>query len=106
MNPDRREARRLMSARRGTFPPFSEGPTACLGSRMAMVELVASLAYIFRKFRVRAPLESTSRSDEIGVEASEAESRARLIRQITKDVAFNLVVQTAKPLSVELIPRR
>ncbi|KOS20350.1 Cytochrome P450 97B2 [Escovopsis weberi] len=42
----------LFRPERGSYIPFADGPRACLGRRVAQVELVAALAVIFREYSV------------------------------------------------------
>ncbi|KAL7623209.1 hypothetical protein AAE478_006890 [Parahypoxylon ruwenzoriense] len=48
---------------RGAFIPFSDGARACLGRRMAIVELVSALAAIFQKYSIELAVDEWA-SDE------------------------------------------
>ncbi|KAI0885471.1 cytochrome P450 [Annulohypoxylon maeteangense] len=50
---------------RGSFIPFSDGARACLGRRMAIVELVATLAVIFQKYSIELAVDEWANDDKV-----------------------------------------
>ncbi|KAI1462627.1 cytochrome P450 [Annulohypoxylon moriforme] len=50
---------------RGSFIPFSDGARACLGRRMAIVELVATLAVIFQKYSVELAVDEWASDEKV-----------------------------------------
>ncbi|KAJ2982043.1 hypothetical protein NUW58_g6530 [Xylaria curta] len=50
---------------RGSFIPFSEGPRACLGRRIAIVEVLAALAFIFQKYSIENAVDEWASDDEV-----------------------------------------
>ncbi|KAI1091330.1 cytochrome P450 [Rostrohypoxylon terebratum] len=63
---------------RGSFIPFSDGARACLGRRMAIVELVAMLSVIFQKYSIELAVDEWA-SDEKVAEMSKDE-KAKLYK--------------------------
>ncbi|KAI0867955.1 cytochrome P450 [Hypoxylon argillaceum] len=50
---------------RGSYIPFSEGPRACLGRRLAIVEVLAALAVIFQKYSIENAVEDWASDEEV-----------------------------------------
>ncbi|KAI2602085.1 cytochrome P450 [Hypoxylon sp. NC1633] len=50
---------------RGAFIPFSDGARACLGRRMAIVELVSSLAVIFQKYSIELAVDEWASDEKV-----------------------------------------
>lgn len=50
---------------RGSYFPFSEGPRACLGRRLAIVEVLAALAVIFQKYSIENAVEDWADDDAV-----------------------------------------
>ncbi|KAI0409988.1 cytochrome P450 [Xylaria palmicola] len=50
---------------RGSFIPFSDGPRACLGRRLAIVELLAALAVIFQKYSIENAVDDWATDEEV-----------------------------------------
>lgn len=55
----------LFVPRKGAFLPFSEGARACPGKRFAQVEMVASLAVVFKVWSVELDVEKWASDEEI-----------------------------------------
>ncbi|TGJ86380.1 hypothetical protein E0Z10_g2349 [Xylaria hypoxylon] len=49
----------------GSFIPFSEGPRSCIGRRLAIVEVLAALAYIFQKYSIENAVDDWASNDEV-----------------------------------------
>ncbi|KAI1762843.1 cytochrome P450 [Hypoxylon sp. FL1150] len=63
---------------RGAFIPFSDGARACLGRRMAIVELVSALAVLFQKYSIELAVDEWV-SDE-KVKGMSKEEKAKVYR--------------------------
>ncbi|KAI0109250.1 cytochrome P450 [Nemania sp. FL0031] len=50
---------------RGSYIPFSEGPRACLGRRLAIVEVLAALAVIFQKYSIENAVDDWASKEEV-----------------------------------------
>ncbi|KAI1105339.1 cytochrome P450 [Jackrogersella minutella] len=50
---------------RGAFIPFSDGARACLGRRMAIVELVSALAAIFQKYSIELAVDEWANDEKV-----------------------------------------
>ncbi|KAI1211629.1 cytochrome P450 [Annulohypoxylon truncatum] len=50
---------------RGSFIPFSDGARACLGRRIAIVELVAALAVIFQKYSIELAVDEWASDEKV-----------------------------------------
>ena len=50
---------------RGSFIPFSEGPRACLGRRLAIVEVLGALAAIFQKYSIENAVDDWASNEEV-----------------------------------------
>ncbi|KAI5861196.1 cytochrome P450 [Durotheca rogersii] len=51
---------------RGAFIPFSDGARACLGRRIAIVELASALAVIFQRYSVELAVDEWASDDQVG----------------------------------------
>ncbi|KAK8026496.1 hypothetical protein PG991_003552 [Apiospora marii] len=78
----------LITPRRGTFIAWSEGERSCPGKKFSQVEFVATIASLFRHWRV----EPTRRSGE-----SATEARHRILHQLETDSAQVLLLQMLHP---------
>ncbi|KAI1336888.1 cytochrome P450 [Xylariaceae sp. FL0016] len=65
--------------RRGTFIPFSDGARACLGRRIALVELISSLAVIFQKYSIELAVDEWA--SDGSVKSMGREEKARVYRK-------------------------
>ncbi|KAI1778133.1 cytochrome P450 [Hypoxylon cercidicola] len=63
---------------RGAFIPFSDGARACLGRRMAIVELVSALAVLLQKYSIELAVDEWA-SDE-KVEGMNKDEKTRIYR--------------------------
>ncbi|KAI1806074.1 cytochrome P450 [Daldinia bambusicola] len=50
---------------RGAFIPFSDGARACLGRRVAIVELVSALAVIFQKYSIELAVDEWASDEKV-----------------------------------------
>ncbi|KAI2469433.1 cytochrome P450 [Annulohypoxylon bovei var. microspora] len=67
---------------RGSYIPFSDGARACLGRRMAIVELVATLAVVFQKYSIELAVDEWA-SDE-KVSGMSKDEKAKLYKTAQK----------------------
>ncbi|KAI0431578.1 cytochrome P450 [Xylaria sp. FL1042] len=50
---------------RGSYIPFSEGPRACLGRRLAIVEVLAAVAFIFQRYSIENAVDEWASNEEV-----------------------------------------
>ncbi|KAI0544443.1 cytochrome P450 [Xylaria curta] len=50
---------------RGSYIPFSDGARSCLGRRIAIVEVLAALAFIFQNYSIENAVEEWASNDEV-----------------------------------------
>ncbi|KAI5922650.1 cytochrome P450 [Camillea tinctor] len=60
---------------RGSFIPFSDGARACLGRRIALVELVSALAVIFQKYSVELAVDEWATDADVDIMSREEKAR-------------------------------
>ncbi|OTA02437.1 Cytochrome P450 [Trichoderma parareesei] len=89
----------LFKPERGSYIPFSDGARSCLGRRIAVVEIIAALAVIFRSYSVELAVDEWAKPDE--VEAMGREERARLYRR-AQDKSRWTVGQASTRLTLNL----
>lgn len=85
---------KLFHPERGAYIPFSDGARACLGRRLAQVEVISALAVLFQRYSVEldvsewadgAAVEGMTREERKGVyEKAQKKSRETLARARTK----------------------
>lgn len=56
---------KLYQPPRGAFIPFSDGPRACLGRRIAQVEVIAAMAVIFQKYSFELAVDEWASDEEV-----------------------------------------
>ncbi|KAI1389972.1 cytochrome P450 [Hypoxylon trugodes] len=56
---------------RGAFIPFSDGARACLGRRMAIVELVSALAVTFQKYSIELAVDEWASDEKVATMSRE-----------------------------------
>ncbi|KAI0976691.1 cytochrome P450 [Xylaria arbuscula] len=72
---------------RGSFIPFSEGPRACLGRRLAIVEVLAAVAVIFQKYSIENAVEDWAPDDEVArMDQAQKETLYKKAIQRSRDV--------------------
>ncbi|KAI0539793.1 cytochrome P450 [Xylaria digitata] len=72
---------------RGSYIPFSEGPRACLGRRLAIVEVIAALAVIFQKYSIENAVDDWASDDEVArMDRSQKEGLYKKAVQRSRDV--------------------
>ncbi|RYO98464.1 hypothetical protein DL766_004337 [Monosporascus sp. MC13-8B] len=84
----------LVTPQRGTFFPWSEGERSCPGKKFSQVEFVATLAVLFRDWKVD-PVASKHESID--------DARKRVFVQIETDSAQVLLLQMLHPERVPLV---
>lgn len=55
----------LFRPERGAYIPFSDGARACLGRRIAQVEVIAALAVLFREYSVELAVDEWATDEEV-----------------------------------------
>ncbi|KAI0426693.1 cytochrome P450 [Xylaria sp. FL1042] len=78
----------MFTPQRGTFIPWSKGERSCPGKRFSQVEFVATMAALFRDWRVSPELMRGETSEK---------ARARLLNLIEVDSAQVLLLQMLHP---------
>ncbi|KAI0009930.1 cytochrome P450 [Xylariaceae sp. FL0662B] len=66
---------------RGSFIPFSDGARACLGRRIALVELVAVLAMIFQKYSIELAVDEWASDEKVASVSREEKAQVYKIAQ-------------------------
>jgi cytochrome P450 len=56
---------KLFRPERGAYFPFSDGPRACLGRRIAQVEVLAALAAVFSKYSLELAVDAWASDEEV-----------------------------------------
>ncbi|KAK2745042.1 hypothetical protein FQN55_006399 [Onygenales sp. PD_40] len=62
-----RSPRTMFRPERGAYNPFGAGPRSCLGRRVAQVEVVATLAVVFRKYSIELAVDEWATDEEVSV---------------------------------------
>ncbi|KAH8128751.1 hypothetical protein ACSS6W_003814 [Trichoderma asperelloides] len=69
----------LFRPERGSYIPFSDGARSCLGRRIAVVEMMAALAVIFRSYSVELAVDEWASPEQ--VDQMSREERARIYKK-------------------------
>lgn len=80
---------------RGTFLGWSEGARGCPGRKFSQVEFVATLATLFKDWRVEPMVEGSGETPEL--------ARKRVLDFIEKDTGYVLLLQMKHPERCPLI---
>lgn len=83
----------LLEPHKGTFFPWSEGARACPGRKFSQVEVVGALATMLQ----RSAIEPVPRAGE-----SDADARARVMREIDESTGWGLLLQLLRPERIEI----
>ncbi|KAH9905726.1 cytochrome P450 [Xylariomycetidae sp. FL2044] len=86
----------VMTPARGTFFPWSEGERNCPGKKFSQVEFVATLAALFRDWRVDPVPQPSQTVDD---------ARRQILKTIEKDSAQVLLLQMLHPERIPLVWR-
>lgn len=81
----------------GTFFPWSGGPRICPGKKFSQVEVVASIAYLFRNHHVR-PVQEAGETRE--------ESSKRFFKNTMDDFGLVMTIRPKHPEKIKLIWER
>lgn len=96
--PGGEEEEEIIDPKRGTFLGWSEGARDCPGKKFSQVEFVATMAALFRDWRVEPAPKYEGESA--------GEKRERVLRLIEEDSAPVLLLQMLRPERVGLVWRR
>ncbi|KAK6951166.1 hypothetical protein Daesc_007697 [Daldinia eschscholtzii] len=66
---------------RGSFIPFSDGARACLGRRVAIVELVSALAVIFQKYSIELAVDEWASDEKVAKMSQDEKARVYKMAQ-------------------------
>ncbi|KAI0386865.1 cytochrome P450 [Hypomontagnella monticulosa] len=84
---------------RGSFIPFSDGARACLGRRMAIVELVSALAVIFQKYSIELAVDEWATDDKVAKMSKD--EKAKLYKK-AQDKSRDIVKQATSMITLGL----
>ncbi|KAI0868543.1 putative cytochrome P450 [Hypoxylon argillaceum] len=82
----------LLTPRKGTFFPWSDGPQNCVGRKFSIVEGVAVLARLFHQHRLRLKVDQNEREEGARKKALDC----------VDDVNYNLLLRMNNPEKVDL----
>lgn len=89
----------LFRPERGSYVPFSDGARSCLGRRIAVVEMMAALAVIFRNYSVELAVDEWASQEQ--VDQMSREERARIYKK-AQDKSRGTVGQATSRLTLNL----
>lgn len=89
----------LFRPERGSYIPFSDGARSCLGRRIAVVEMMAALAVIFRSYSVELAVDEWASQEQL--DQMSREERARIYRK-AQDKSRWTVGQATSRLTLNL----
>lgn len=89
----------LFRPERGSYVPFSDGARSCLGRRIAVVEMMAALAVIFRSYSVELAVDEWASQEQ--VDQMSREERARIYKK-AQDKSRWTVGQATSRLTLNL----
>ncbi|KAI3340664.1 cytochrome P450 [Ustulina deusta] len=97
---------------RGSYIPFSEGPRSCLGRRLAIVEVLAALAFIFQKYSIENAVDDWASNDEVArMDQDQKETLYKKAIQRSRDVIatsearITLKLHNAQHVPLRLVKR-
>ncbi|KAI1402559.1 cytochrome P450 [Hypoxylon fuscum] len=97
---------------RGAFIPFSDGARACLGRRMAIVELVSALAVIFQKYSIELAVDEWASDEKVAGMSKDEKARIyKLAQQKSREIVkgatsmITLKLHGNKHIPVRLVRR-
>ena len=102
---DDQRPQRLLTPKHGTYLPFSEGARVCLGKRFAQVEMVASVARIFKEYSVELV---TDCSDDASLPMKSQkwdEARRAAVREMSAGVEFRMSMRLVGKVPVKFVKR-
>ncbi|CAK7208559.1 hypothetical protein SCUCBS95973_000143 [Sporothrix curviconia] len=97
---------------RGSYVPFSDGPRSCLGRRIALVEMLATLAVLFQRYSIELAVDEWA--DDTAVAAMDAAARRALYKKAqarsratlrSATTILTLKLHGAASVPVRLVPR-
>ncbi|KAL7950386.1 cytochrome P450 [Trichoderma barbatum] len=89
----------LFKPERGSYIPFSDGARSCLGRRIAVVEIIAALAVIFRSYSVELAVDEWATQEQ--VDQMDLNERARVYKN-AQDKSRWTVGQASTRLTLNL----
>lgn len=93
----------LFRPERGAYIPFSDGPRSCLGRRMAQVEVIATLAVLFRDYSVELAVDEDAGENDAARYRAAQEKNRRTLAQATSIITLKLHGELSVP--VRLVKR-
>ncbi|KAL6690277.1 cytochrome P450 [Trichoderma pleuroticola] len=89
----------LFKPERGSYIPFSDGARSCLGRRIAVVEIIAALAVIFRSYSIELAVDEWATPEQ--VDKMSRDERARVYKK-AQDKSLWTVGQASSRLTLNL----
>ncbi|KAL7909769.1 cytochrome P450 [Trichoderma velutinum] len=89
----------LFKPERGSYIPFSDGARSCLGRRIAVVEIIAALAVIFRSYSIELAVDEWATQEQ--VDKMSREERAQVYKK-AQDKSLWTVGQASTRLTLNL----
>ncbi|EHK16488.1 uncharacterized protein TRIVIDRAFT_75420 [Trichoderma virens Gv29-8] len=89
----------LFKPERGSYIPFSDGARSCLGRRIAVVEIIAALAVIFRSYSIELAVDEWATQEQ--VDNMSRDERAQLYKK-AQDKSLWTVGQASTRLTLNL----
>ncbi|KAL6823717.1 cytochrome P450 [Trichoderma camerunense] len=89
----------LFKPERGSYIPFSDGARSCLGRRIAVVEIIAALAVIFRSYSIELAVDEWATQEQ--VDKMSREERAQVYKK-AQDKSLWTVGQASSRLTLNL----
>ncbi|KAM6487896.1 cytochrome P450 [Trichoderma sp. SZMC 28011] len=89
----------LFKPERGSYIPFSDGARSCLGRRIAVVEIIAALAVIFRSYSIELAVDEWATQEQ--VDKMSRDERAQIYKK-AQDKSLWTVGQASTRLTLNL----
>ncbi|KAL5089452.1 hypothetical protein Trisim1_005728 [Trichoderma cf. simile WF8] len=89
----------LFKPERGSYIPFSDGARSCLGRRIAVVEIIAALAVIFRSYSIELAVDEWATQEQ--VDKMSREERTQVYKK-AQDKSLWTVGQASTRLTLNL----
>ncbi|KAL7930818.1 cytochrome P450 [Trichoderma chlorosporum] len=89
----------LFKPERGSYIPFSDGARSCLGRRIAVVEIIAALAVIFRSYSIELAVDEWATQEQ--VDKMSRDERAQVYKK-AQDKSLWTVGQASSRLTLNL----
>ena len=102
---DSQHGQRLLTPSPGTYVPFSDGARVCLGKRFAQVEMVASVARIFKEYSVELVTGCSNDASPTRNRQMWDEARKTAVREMSAGVEFRMSMRLLGKVPVRFVKR-